>query len=105
MIHYFLMIKAGYQQPTVYAVILAALLGVNYKREADGAFAHWRESAATALAAAEAHAFGVSAVITAGPKDWKAFGEMRTFLTSLPSLPLPALARMRRFCAGGWRTI
>lgn len=27
-IHYFLMIKAGYQQPTIYAVILAVLLGI-----------------------------------------------------------------------------
>lgn len=32
-IHYFLMIKAGYQQPMVYAAILAALLGVRlFKR-------------------------------------------------------------------------
>ncbi|MBX7199192.1 MAG: sulfoxide reductase heme-binding subunit YedZ [Rhodospirillaceae bacterium] len=33
-IHYFLMIKAGYQQPTVYAVILAVLLGVRLVKRA-----------------------------------------------------------------------
>ena len=32
-IHYFLMIKAGYQQPLIYAVVLAALFGVRlYKK-------------------------------------------------------------------------
>jgi sulfoxide reductase heme-binding subunit YedZ len=31
-IHYFLMIKAGYQQPTIYAVILAVLLGIRVVR-------------------------------------------------------------------------
>ena len=29
-IHYFLMIKAGYQQPAIYAVVLAALLGIRF---------------------------------------------------------------------------
>ncbi len=33
-IHYFLMIKAGYQQPTVYAVILAVLLGMRAVKRA-----------------------------------------------------------------------
>jgi len=33
-IHYFMMIKAGYQEPLIYAVILAALLGIRlYKRQ------------------------------------------------------------------------
>lgn len=47
-----------------------------------------------ALAAAEAHAFGVDVLVTAGPKDWKALGEMRKFLASLPSNPLPVLANI-----------
>ena len=29
-IHYFLMIKAGYQQPMIYAVVLAVLLGIRF---------------------------------------------------------------------------
>ncbi len=33
-IHYFLMIKAGYQQPAIYAVILAALLAVRVVKRA-----------------------------------------------------------------------
>ena len=33
-IHYFLMIKAGYQQPTVYAVILAVLLAIRVVKRA-----------------------------------------------------------------------
>ena len=33
-IHYFLMIKAGYQQPTVYAAILAVLLGIRVVKRA-----------------------------------------------------------------------
>ena len=47
-----------------------------------------------ALAAAEAHAFGVEALISAGPKDFKAFAEMQKFLASLPAPGLPALANI-----------
>ena len=47
-----------------------------------------------ALAAAEAHAFGIDVLVTAGPKDWKSLGEMRKFLGTLPAEPLPVLANI-----------
>lgn len=47
-----------------------------------------------ALAAAEAHAFGVNAVIAASAKDLPAFAAMRSFLSSLPADSLPRLANV-----------
>jgi len=47
-----------------------------------------------ALAAAEAHAFGIDALIAAAPKDWKALADMQKFLASLPQAPLPVLGNI-----------
>jgi hypothetical protein len=47
-----------------------------------------------ALAAAEAHVFGVDALINANPKDWAAFAAMHAFLSKLPADPLPNLANI-----------
>ena len=47
-----------------------------------------------ALAAAEAHAFGVDALVAAGEKDWKPLADMRRFLSSLPPADLPVLANI-----------
>lgn len=47
-----------------------------------------------ALAAAEAHAFGIDALIVATPKDWKPLAEMQKFLASLPPASLPVLGNI-----------
>jgi hypothetical protein len=47
-----------------------------------------------ALAAAEAHAFGADALITAPPAEWPAFAAMAKFLATLPAEPLPVLANI-----------
>jgi hypothetical protein len=47
-----------------------------------------------ALAAAEAHLFGIDALINANPKDWASFAAMRDFLSKLPAGSLPTLANI-----------
>jgi hypothetical protein len=47
-----------------------------------------------ALAAAEAHAFGANALVTAPPAEWPAFAAMNKFLATLPAEQLPVLANV-----------
>ena len=68
--------------------------GARYARGIKGTALIAAGDGNASLAAAEAHAFGAGALITAGPKDWKAFGEMRKFLVTLPGGELPALANI-----------
>ncbi|MBI2689459.1 MAG: hypothetical protein HYX27_24390 [Acidobacteria bacterium] len=68
--------------------------GARYSRGIKGKALVTAGDGRAALAAAEAHAFGIDALVTAGPKDWKSFGEMHRFLVSLPADPLPLLANI-----------
>lgn len=68
--------------------------GARYSRGLSGQAIIAAADGKAALAAAEAHAFGAGVLITAGPKDWKAFGAMRQFLSTLPAGDLPALANI-----------
>jgi hypothetical protein len=68
--------------------------GARYARGIKGKAVIAAADGKAALAAAEAHAFGADVLVTAGPKDWKAFGAMRQFLSSLPSGELPVLANI-----------
>lgn len=68
--------------------------GARYARGIKGKALIGASEGKAALAAAEAHAFGVNALVAAGAKDWKAFGEMRKFLAALPPGELPALANI-----------
>ncbi|HEU0124417.1 MAG TPA: hypothetical protein VFQ91_28060 [Bryobacteraceae bacterium] len=68
--------------------------GARYLRGIQGKALIAAGDGRAALAAAEAHAFGADVLVTAAPKDWKAFGDMRRFLAALPAAPLPALANI-----------
>ena len=68
--------------------------GARYARGMQGKALIAAGDGKAALAAAEAHAFGADALVSAGPKDWKAFGAMRQFLSSLPAGDLPVLANI-----------
>lgn len=68
--------------------------GARYARGIKGTALVNAGDGKAALAAAEAHAFGVAALISAGPKDWKAFAEMHKFLGTLPGGDLPPLANI-----------
>lgn len=68
--------------------------GARYLRGVKGKALIAAGDGRAALAAAEAHAFGADALITAGPKDWKAFGDMQKFLAALPPAPPAALANI-----------
>ncbi|MFN0105534.1 MAG: hypothetical protein ACKV2U_26035 [Bryobacteraceae bacterium] len=68
--------------------------GATYARGVKGKVIVAAGDGKAALAAAEAHAFGVDALIAAGPKDWKSFGAMREFLAALPAGDLPILANI-----------
>lgn len=68
--------------------------GARYSRGIKGKALIAAGDGKAALAAAEAHAFGADVLVTAGPKDWTAFGAMRQFLSSLPAGELPALANI-----------
>jgi hypothetical protein len=70
------------------------LNGARYARGVKGQALIAAGEGKAALAAAEAHAFGADALIAAAPKDWKAFGAMRQFLSTLPAGDLPALANI-----------
>ena len=68
--------------------------GARYARGINGKAIIAAADGKAALAAAEAHAFGADVLVTAGPKDWKTFGDMRQFLSTLPASNLPALANI-----------
>lgn len=68
--------------------------GARYARGVKGTALVASGENKAALAAAEAYAFGADALIAAGPKEWKSFGAMLTFLKSLPSGDLPVLANV-----------
>ena len=68
--------------------------GARYSRGLPGKALITAGDGKAALAAAEAHAFGVDVLIAAGPKEWKSFGEMNKFLATLPGDDLPALANI-----------
>lgn len=68
--------------------------GARYSRGVQGTPLVAAGEGKAALAAAEAHAFGVPALISAGPAEWKPFAAMQQFLRSLPPADLPFLANI-----------
>ena len=68
--------------------------GARYARGVAGQALITAGEGKAALAAAEAHAFGIDALVSAGPKEWKALADMRKFLGTLPADTLPVLANI-----------
>jgi len=82
--------RAGVASPTRAPWINAS--GWRFVRHPSTKYAYSPKPGAAALAAAEAYAYGVDAILRIDPADVKPAGDMLTFLATVPPLDLPAIA-------------
>ena len=82
--------RAGVASPTRAPWINAN--GWRFIRQPSKKYAYSPRAGAAALAAAEAYAYGADAMLKIDPADVKPVADMLTFLGSVPSLELPAIA-------------
>jgi hypothetical protein len=84
--------RAGVASPTRAPWINAN--GWRFARQASKKYSYSPRAGAAALAAAEAYAYGVDAILKIDPADVKSVADMLTFLESVPPLDLPPIADM-----------
>jgi len=82
--------RAGVASPTRAPWINAN--GWRFARQPSKKYAYSPSAGAAALAAAEAYAYGVDAILKIDPADAKSAGEMLTFLDTVPALDLPSIS-------------
>jgi hypothetical protein len=82
--------RAGVASPTRAPWIVAS--GWRFLRHPDARYVYDVPAGKAALAAAEAFAYGVDAVLKIDPADLRSLGEMLTFLEGVPPADLPAVS-------------